>query len=107
MKTIAAFVGGIIFTSLISATIIYDLKKSSAEVNMEKGYYIFIECTPSKSFKKVGSIKKRVNWSGSGQFDDIKHDLVNKAKRLYPDGEGLIFDFKDGGADEVQVIRFE
>ncbi len=108
MKTLIAFLCGVVFAGIIAAKVVsYEPRNGTAEVNQEKGFLIFIDCTPVKKYTVLGQVKKRANWSGSGQFDDVKNDLLDKAKRKYPQGQGLLFSFRDGGTDMVDVIKFD
>lgn len=76
--------------------------KSAAQVNMVDGVYIFVDSKPSASYERLGEVKSAGGLSN--QYVDIRDRLINKAKKEYPNANGVIIDFKKGGSDKAQVI---
>jgi len=85
----------------------YTVTAKTAEVNMISGFYIFVESEPVKTYKFLGTVKKSMSLFGSGQYADMRDKLIKKVKRKYPEANGLIFHFKDGGADRVDIVQVE
>jgi hypothetical protein len=44
---------------------------------------------------------------GSGQFQDVRDVLLKKLKKEYPQANGVIFNFHDGGTDKCDAIKFK
>ncbi|MDF7817665.1 hypothetical protein P1X15_08660 [Runella sp. MFBS21] len=84
----------------------YEPRSSTAEVGQIQGYYIFVNSKPVKEYKYIGTVKSSMTW-GSGQFQDVRDKLIRKAKKEYPDGDGLIFNFYDGRTDKCNVIKIK
>ncbi len=98
---------GVTLTSLLALTVAsYEPRNSTAEVDQIQGYCIFINAKPVKEYKYIGTVKS-VMTLGSGQFQDVRDKLIRKAKKEYPEGDGLIFNFHDGGTDKCDVIKIK
>ncbi|MBR9859803.1 hypothetical protein GYB22_03460 [bacterium] len=82
-----------------------EVKPNVAEVDQIHGCYVFIDSKPMKEYEYLGTVKKIMTW-GTGQYQDVRDALLKKAKKEYPDANGMIFHFHDGGADEVDAIKF-
>lgn len=80
---------------------IHDAEKSHAAVNQVQGVYVFVDCKPIKETQYVGTVKAGVTWSGS--YKEVIEKLVKKAKKEYPDAEGIIFN----GDEKADVIKFK
>lgn len=106
-KIISAFISGLLLSGLFAFTVTnYEINKSTAEVNQILGYYVFVDSKPLKEYKYLGTVDKAMSW-GSGQYQDVRDAILRKARKKYPEANGLIFHFKDGGTDSVDVIQFE
>ncbi len=90
-----------------SRTVEYTVNNKTAEVNQVQGFYLFVESEPVKAYKYLGTVGKSMSLFGSGQYTDMRDKLIKKAKRNFPNANGLIFHFKDGGRDKVDVIQIE
>ena len=80
------------------------LKLNEATVNQEQGFYLFVESTPTAEYEFLGDVKQGLNWGGSGQYGDIKKDLIKRCRKQYPNANGIIFHFVDGGTDRAYAI---
>lgn len=82
--------------------------KSAAKVRQFQGLYIFSDCTPIAEYQVLGTIQRTGVMSfRSSQYESIRDVLITRAKKEYPDAEGLILDLRDGGTDKADVIRFK
>jgi len=104
------FVGNLIgFTLnvLFSFVVInYIPKQRTAEVEQIEGVYIFTDSRPVLDYQYLGTVKSSVTWV-STQYHSVRNVLIKKAKREFPNANGLIFHFKDGGTDKCDAIRFK
>ncbi len=95
-------------TCLVSFTVQnYTLKKSTGEVNQLQGLYIYVDSKPVLEYEYLGTVKGSGMSMGSGQYTDVRDNLIKRAKKEYPNGEAVIFSFIDGGTDRCDVIRFK
>lgn len=84
----------------------YEFNKSTAEVDQVEGVYIFINAKPVNEYKYLGTSKSFMTL-GSGQFQDVRDKLIRKVKKKYPEADGIIFSFYDGGTDKCDAIKFK
>ena len=80
-------------------------------MNQVNGCYLFIDSKPVSSYDYLGTVEisnkdLRKN-PGSGQFQHLRDILIKKAKEKYPNAEGVIFNFHDGGIDKADAIKFK
>ena len=92
----------------LSSIVFAQEQKILAEPERVEGYYLFIESKPVNEYDYLGTVK----WSGtfhfgSGQHSTTRNKLIKRAKKQYPDADGLIFRFCDGCTDKVDVIKFK
>ena len=97
----------IVITALFAVALLTSakiLKMNEATVNQEQGIYLFVESTPTSEYVFLGDVKQTYNWGGSGQFGDIKKDLLKRCKKQYPNANGIIFHFVENGTDRADAI---
>ena len=56
-------------------------------------------------YEYLGTVKSNVTMSG--QYEDVRNNLIRRAKKEYPAAEGIILNLKDGGTDKADVIKFK
>lgn len=83
----------------------YDAKRATAEVEQMQGIYIFTDSKPVMEYEYLGTVK--VSFALSGQYQDIRDKLIKKAKNDFPNADGLIMQFKSGGSDKCDAIKFK
>jgi hypothetical protein len=67
-----------------------DSKKLS-EVNQNHGVYVFVQSRPIQEYDILGTVEKRgLTWFGSAR--EMFNTIIRRAKRDYPECEGVIFD---------------
>lgn len=97
-----------ILGALFSFTVVeYVLKNETAEVNKVQGYYIYTDCKPVKEYDRVGFINSKRTFSGSGQYTQVRDQIIKNTKKKYPEADGIIISLVDGGTDEAEVIKFK
>ena len=107
-KVILAILAGFVLSIALSFSPVgdYIVKNKTAEVDQISGFYIFVNSTPVKEYKYIATIKCSGTW-GSGQYQDIRNNLIKKARKKYPEGNGIIFYFYDGGTDKADIIKLK
>lgn len=82
--------------------------KGAARARQIQGLYIFTDCTPAGEYEVLGTVKRSGATSfKSSQYESVRDILIDRAKKEYPMGEGIIFDLRTGGTDKADVIRFK
>lgn len=94
---------GISISLLLSLQSTYSAKKSTAEVDQVQGIYVFIESKPVLEYEYLGNVKNTFAKS----ITDSRDKLVKKAKETFPNADGIIIRYKDGGTDQADVIKFK
>ena len=99
-KFIFGFLSAILLSIFISADIIYQANKKTAEVESVKGILVFTSCKPVTPYKYLGSIKVL---TVMGQYHEEIPALTEKAKKKYPTADAIIYTSKES----ADVIMFE
>lgn len=102
-KAIIAFVAGIAIVSFFSFKMMYETKKSTAEVEQQQGLYIFIQNKPVLTYDYLGSVKKTLAWSG--QPGEMLNSMIKKVKKDYPSADAIIF--TTVSMDKADAIKFK
>lgn len=84
----------------------YDVRSNTAEVEQMDGLYIFVDSKPVKEYDYLGTEKVGVSM-GSGQYRDVRDKLIKKIKKEYPQAQGILIHFAEGGADKADAIKFK
>jgi hypothetical protein len=106
MKKIILLVTLISGVSLFGMRSYNDFKKSHSEVDQYQGIFVFTDSKPLKEYEYLGTVKMTMGL-GSGQYQNVRNVLIKKAKKDYPQADGLIMNFKDGGTDRADAIKFK
>lgn len=96
-----SFLFAILFMSLISDDN-KDLNK--AIVNQEKGLFLFVENKPLNHYIELGNIKAGMTFSG--QYNELKKEIIQKCLKNYPGANGLIFNVEKD-CSQATAIKFE
>lgn len=79
-------------------------KMALGNVRMINGVYVFTDSEPISKYKVLGRVKAVLGWSE--QYSYVRDKLIRKAIKKYPDAEGVILSFVNGGVDRAVVIKF-
>ena len=79
----------------------YVVNKSTAEVDKLDGVMIFTNCQPVSEYTLLGTVK--VGFGGP-EYEGVRDELMKKARKAYPTGNGVIMRLNAGGADQADVI---
>ena len=99
----------IIFSILIVSVVGFSVNhnsddKAAATVNQVDGLFIFVDCTPVKEYKYIGSVKYGSIMQGNPQYTVIRDKLIKRVKKDWPDANGVLFHFSSGSADKADAI---
>lgn len=106
-KLIYPFICALLIFSSIAATVAYEAKNSTAEVEQYEGIFIFTDSKPVKEYDYLGTIKgPSITWDG-GQYFGLRNSLIKKCKKDYPSANALILHPNNNGFDKADVIKFK
>lgn len=94
----------IIITS-IAATLVYEPKNATAEVEQIQGFYVFTDSKPVKDFEYIGTVKSSITLTG--QYEPVRNKLLQKARKEFPQADGIILHLVNGGVDKADCIKFK
>lgn len=83
----------------------YIPNESTAEVNKIDGFYVFTDSKPVLPFDLLGDVE--LGFVSGTQYEDIKLNLIKRAKKKYPDGDGIILNLDKHGIDKCSVIQYK
>lgn len=95
------FVFALLFMSLMSA---YNEEHDKAVVNYEKGLFLFVENKPIHKFTELGTVKAGLTFSG--QYNELKTEIISRCKKNYPEANGLIFNVNKD-CSQATAIKFD
>jgi len=108
MKKITLFFCIAIFVATaFSFKAIYDLKKSTAEVEQTDGLYIFTDSKPGMEYTVIGEVKLPMAYGKEKKHINVKQSLIEKAKKNYPTAEGIIIIYEKLEMEKAIVIDFK
>jgi hypothetical protein len=97
----------IAFITLSAFTIQQTLKKGYAEVDQQKGFYIFVDSKPLMEYEFLGEVKAAgMHWS-TPQYTEIRNELIDRCSKDYPRADGIIIYFITGQRDRAEAIKFK
>jgi hypothetical protein len=79
---------------------IYEVRKSSAEVEQEEGVYIFYRSKPIAEYEYLGTYKIGMVWDDKPRL--LFNKLVRKTKEKFPNADGIIIDNDMGKCDAIK-----
>lgn len=104
-KLSLGIVFGMILTSLLAFdNTSYEPNKATGEVELMQGLYIFTDSKPVLEYEYLGTVK--TVFAMDVQYQGTRDKMIRKAKKKYPEAEGIIIHFKSGGTDKGDVIKF-
>jgi hypothetical protein len=101
------FAFGVFVTLLLAfSTLNYEVRKSTAEVDMISGFYVFSDSKPVSEFDFLGSVKGQ-SMSMNPQYTNIRDGILKRVKKEYPDANGVILHLNSGGTDRADAIKIK
>ncbi len=105
-KIILGIIIGFSLTALVAFTaVIYEPKKATGEVEQMQGLYIFTDSKPVLEYEYLGTVT--ATFGMDSQYQGVRDKLIKKAKKDFPSADGLIMQFKSGGTDKCDAIKFK
>ena len=105
-KIILGSLEGMTLTTLVAFTVAnYEPKKATGEVEQMQGLYIFTDSKPVLEYEYLGTVK--ATFGMDSQYSGVRDKLIKKSKKAFPTADGLIMQFKSGGTDKCDAIRFK
>ena len=80
----------------------FEPTSSTAEVNKIDDFYVFTDSKPVLPFDLLGDVD--LGFVSGTQYEDIKLNLIKRAKKKFPDGDGIILNLDKKGIDKCIVI---
>ena len=94
---------GIVLTCTLSLkSKIFEINRSTAEVEQEEGVYVFYRSKPVSDYEYLGTYKIGLIWDDKPKL--LFNKLVRKTKDKFPNADGIIIDNEMGKCD---AIRFK
>lgn len=99
------FLGGVFFTMVLSfQPLKFEPGYATAEVSKIDGYYIFTDGKPVMAYDTLGVVE--LGFVSGTQYESIRNNLIKRAIKKYPNGNGLILQLNRSGLDKGVVIKF-
>lgn len=76
----------------------------SAIINQEKGLYLFVESKPNFEYVELGNVKAGLTFSG--QYNELKNEIIKKTLKNYPGANALIFNTEKDCSQAI-AIKFK
>lgn len=109
-KMIVLIVAGMLFSF---ATYAQDCKPQKKEAVVEQvlGMYVFVDSTPKAEYNYLGNVTAGSGlgkaMGGAAEYEAKKMRLIKKAKEEFPNADGVILHFVQGGKDYADAIKFK
>jgi hypothetical protein len=101
----SAIVGSILLVTMAFQSSTTVPAQAMAEVAMIEGFYVFTDAKPVAPHQVLGEVE--ISFVADTQYQSIRNSLILKARKKYPQANGLIFEFNKRGIDKCQVIQFD
>jgi hypothetical protein len=83
----------------------YEPNQSTAEVSKVEGFYIFTDSKPVMPYDSLGEAD--LGFVSGTQYENIRTNLIKRARKKYPTADGLILNLNKTGLDKCNVIKFK
>ena len=105
-KTFLSFILGCSLTIIVAFTSnSYHPNYSTAEVLKIEGFYVFTDSKPIMPYDSLGTVD--LGFVSGTQYESIKSNLIERARKKYPNADGVILNLKKKGLDTCNVIKFK
>lgn len=90
----------ILIVAFAFKTGVYEVRKSSAEVEQEEGVYVFYRAKPVAEYEYLGTYKIGMVWDDKPRL--LFSKLVRKTREKFPNADGIIIDNDMGKCDAIK-----
>jgi hypothetical protein len=105
-KVFGGFLIGICLTAILAFKANwYEINHSTAEVSKIEGFYIFTDSKPIMPYDDLGDVD--LGFVSGTQYENIRTNLINRARKKYPAGDGIILNLNKKGLDKCSIIKFK
>lgn len=100
------FLAGMVFTILFAfTTATFTPSRATAEVVRADGFYIFTDSKPVMEYDSLGVVE--LGFVSGTQYNSIRANLIQRSRKKYPQGDGLLMQLTNGGVDRCVVVKFK
>ena len=99
------FLGSCLTCILAFKAITYEPNPATAEVYKIEGFYIFTDSKPMMQHDSLGIVE--LGFVSGTQYESIRANLIKRARKQYPDANGLILELNKKNIDKCIVIQFK
>ena len=99
------FLGSCLTCILAFKAITYEPNIATAEVFKIEGFYIFTDSKPIMQHDSLGIVE--LGFVSGTQYESIRANLIKRARKQYPDADGLILKPDKKSIDKCIVIQFK
>ncbi len=97
---------GIALTIILGFSVIrYTPSYSTSEVLKIDGLFIFSDSKPVMPHDSLGVVD--LGFVSGTQYETVRNNLLKRAKRAYPNADGIILNLNKKGLDNYYVIKFK
>jgi len=105
-NSLFGFLLGVGLTTLVAYKAAkYEPNNSTAEVCKIEGFNIFTDSKPIMPYDSLGAVE--LGFVSNTQYESIRANLIKKARKKYPDADGLILELDKKGLDQCIVVKFK
>ncbi|MBK7651569.1 MAG: hypothetical protein IPJ20_13710 [Flammeovirgaceae bacterium] len=99
------FLTGVSLTTLVAfKAVTFQPNSATAEVVNIDGLYIFTDSRPIMNYDSLGVVE--LGFVSGTQYESIRSNLIKRARKDYPNANGLILDLNKKGIDKGIAIKF-
>jgi hypothetical protein len=105
-KQLIGFLFGISLSALLAFKVsTFEPTSSTGEVNKIDGLNVFTDCTPVLPYDSIGTLE--ISFILDTQYESIRSSFIKKAKKKFPNADGLILNLNKKGLDKCVVIKMK
>ena len=83
----------------------YEPSYSTSEVLKIDGFFIFTDSKPVMPHDSLGIVE--LGFVSGTQYETVRNNLIKRARRTYPNADGIILNLNKKGLDNCHVIKFK
>ena len=105
-KSLLSFLFGCSLTIILAFnTDSFKPNYSTAEVSKIDEILVFSDSKPVMPYDSIGTVN--LGFVSGTQYETIRKNLIKRAKKSYPNADGIILILNKNGLDNCNVIKFK
>lgn len=100
----------LVLFSIITMTLLASSYKPQSTANANarqyQGVYIFTDSDPAQEYEVLGTVTS-AGMLGGSEYSSVRDRLLKRAKKDYPQVDGIILNLREGKADQADCIKFK